>query len=74
MRLKFGGLTIIDRGSVDAYGFDLPFAHEPGRRLGMQAREMERLYTLRPPQLRSQILLPRRPVSGKARVELTRSR
>ena len=69
MRLKFGGLTIIDRGSVDAYGFDLPLAYEPGRRLGVQAREMERLYRLQPPQLRSQILLPRQPVSGKTCVE-----
>jgi len=69
MRLKFGGLTIIDRGSVDAHGLDLPFVHEPGRRIGVQAREMKRLYRLLPPQLRSQILLPRQPVSGKTRVE-----
>src|SRR5712692_3753516 len=69
MRLKFGGLSIINRGGVDSHGLDLPLTHEPGRRLGMQAREMERLYTLLPSQLCSQILSPRRPVSGKARVE-----
>ena len=69
MRLEFGGLTIINRGGVDAEGLDLPLAHEPGRCLGMQAREMERSYTFRPSQLCSQILLPRRPVSGKACVE-----
>ena len=69
MRLKFGGLSIIDRSGVDSHGLDLPFAHEPSSRLGMQAREMERSYTLWPSQLCSQILIPRRPVSGKARVE-----
>ena len=69
MRLKFDGLPIIDRGGVDPDGFDLPLAHEPGRRLGMQAREMERSYTFRSSQLCPQILLPRRPVSGKACVE-----
>jgi hypothetical protein len=35
MRLEFGGLTIINRGGVDAESLDLPLAHEPGRRLGM---------------------------------------
>ena len=31
MRLKFGGLTIINRGGVDSDGFDLPLTHKPGR-------------------------------------------
>jgi len=56
MRFKFVRLTIINRRGVDPDGFDLPLAHEPGRRLGMQAWEMERSYRLRPSQLCSQIL------------------
>ena len=69
MRLKYGGLPIIDRGCVDSDGLDLPLAHEPGCRLGMQTREVEHSHRLWPSQLCSQILLPRRPISGKARVE-----
>ena len=69
MRLKLGGLSIVDRGGVDADSLDLPLTHKPGRRLGMQTWKMERLYTLLPSQLCAQILLSRRPISSKARVE-----
>ena len=69
MCFKCSGLPIVDRGGVDAHSFDLPFTHKPGRRLGMQAREMECSHRLQPSQLCAKILLPRWPVSGKARVE-----
>ena len=51
MSLESAGLTVIDRGGIDPDGFDLPFTHEPGRRLGMQPWEMEHSNTFRPSQL-----------------------
>src|SRR5262249_13906268 len=69
MRLKCGGLTMINRGGVDSDGFDLSLPHKPVRSPGMQSREMERSYTLRSSQFCSQVLLSRRPVPGKACVD-----
>ena len=39
MCFKCAGLPVVDRGGVDPNSLDLPFAHEPSRRIGMQAPE-----------------------------------
>ena len=56
MRFKRGRLAMVDRGGIDADGFDVAFPYQPGCRIGVQSREMERAHSILPFQFRSQII------------------